>query len=82
MVTVMLVSIPKGSGAGFAGRPLKNLTSGALEMTDGTTIPVDKDIFTTLEVGSQFTLDGVVYEVKKVSTIMPTMGKVIVEPQE
>ena len=46
MTTVMLIVVPKGAGSGFAGRPLKNLTSGTLALKDGSEIPVDNDIFT------------------------------------
>ena len=82
MVTVMLVVIPKGAGAAFAGRPLKNVTSGSFETTDGRSIPVDKDVFTALKVEDEIIVDKVTYRITKISTILPTMGKFVIEPVE
>ncbi len=82
MTTVMLIVVPKGAGSGFAGRPLKNLTSGTLALKDGSEIPVDNDIFTKVAVGAEAVVDGKTYTVHKVSVIMPGMGKIVLESQE
>ncbi|GBU10488.1 hypothetical protein AwErysi_01040 [Erysipelotrichaceae bacterium] len=82
MTTVMLVIVPKNSGAGYAGRPLKNLTKGVLEVKNGEDLPIDPTIFTTATVGMEVIVDGISYIIRKVSAIMPSMGKIVLEPQD
>ncbi|MGL5042807.1 MAG: hypothetical protein ACRC6X_06915 [Culicoidibacterales bacterium] len=82
MTTVMLVVIPRGAGAGFAGRPLKNIMSGNLLLADGTEIPVNNDIFTAVEIGQVAVIDGKSYIINKISVITQGMGKIVLEPQE
>lgn len=82
MTTLMLVIIPKGSGAGFAGRPLKNLIGGTLQVKDGEALPVDKTIFDNLSVDDFVIVDNKEYKVLKVSMTTPQLGRVVLEPVE
>lgn len=79
MTTLMLIVVPKDAGPGYAGRPLKNQVGGVVTLSDGTELTVDKDVFNKIPVGETMVVDGVSYKINKVSMIMPTMGKVVLE---
>jgi hypothetical protein len=82
MATVMLIKVPFNAGPEYAGLPLKTLTSGNLTLKDGTEIPVDNDIFTTVKAEDFVVVDGKEYKVRRSSAIGAGLGKIILEEQE